>query len=318
MVAEALEREPGKRSAYLDVACTDPELRNQVDSLITAHENGDTDFMERPASDPEQLTSGATEEEGIAVAPDGSSLITSSGLRQSTIWVREHQERQVSSEGFAQNPQFSPDGKKLYYLMQPHGVSGAFASGELWVVDLAKNRIQRLLPDTLVTGYDISFDDSEVAYSVRDDNGRSQLWAASLDFKFPPREFASTANEDQPHWDRTNHFYFRATEGKVNYLYRMNADGSGRTKVIADPILEFYSISPDARWAAVATGSPSPRLGAIPLGGGSPVSFCSTYCVPDWSRDGRTLSVVAYGMEGVKTYVLPVLKTTGLPALPRN
>jgi len=313
---------PGRRVGPQDAACTYVGWSPDQKWMFFSSDKGGRFHIWRqryPDGDPQQLTSGATEEEGIAVAPDGASLITSVGLRESTVWVRDGQgERQVSSEGFAQFPSFSPDGKRLYYLMQPHGVSGAFVSGELWVVDLATNRNQHLLPDTLVTGYDISADGSEVVYSVRDGSGRSRLWLASLDFKFPPREFASPENEDEPHWDRANQIYFRAAEGKANFLYRMNADGSGRTKVISDPILEFYSVSPDARWAGAATGVPSPHMMEIPLEGGSPVAVCSTYCVPRWSRDGKTLSVAAYGMEGVKTYVLPVLKTTGLPALPRG
>src|SRR6266496_733299 len=40
-----------------------------------------------PEGMPEQITSGATQEEGIAMAPDGSSFVTSVGTVQSTIWI---------------------------------------------------------------------------------------------------------------------------------------------------------------------------------------------------------------------------------------
>ena len=57
-----------------------------------------------PDGEPQQLTSGATEEEGLAVNPDGKSLITSVGLTQSTLWVRDAKgERQISSEGYAES-----------------------------------------------------------------------------------------------------------------------------------------------------------------------------------------------------------------------
>jgi eukaryotic-like serine/threonine-protein kinase len=42
----------------------------------------------------EQITSGPTEEEGVAVSPDGKFLITSVGMVQGTV------KRQVSSEGY--------------------------------------------------------------------------------------------------------------------------------------------------------------------------------------------------------------------------
>jgi Tol biopolymer transport system component len=120
-----------------------------------------------PDGELQQVTSGPTEEEGMAIAPDGGSLITSVGLRESTIWVRDRKgEREVSSQGYAENPRFSPDGKKLYYLVRRHGVSGQFVSGELWVANLETGRSERLLPDTLVGGYDISPDGAQVVYSA--------------------------------------------------------------------------------------------------------------------------------------------------------
>jgi len=271
-----------------------------------------------PDGDPEPLTSGATEEEGIAVAPDGASLITSVGLRANTIWVRDRSgERQVSSQGFAQFPHFSPDGKKLYYLVQPHGVSGQFVSGQLWVVNLETGHSGRLLPDTLVSGYAISPDGTEVAYSVKGQDNRSGLWLASLDFKFPPRLFSSSSNEDEPHWDRARHIYFRATEGKLNFLYRMNEDGSERTKVSANPILEFFAVSPDGHWAAATQMLGQDAVAhvfATSLDGKFFAIICATFCVPSWTPDGRTLAVI--NSDATKTYVLPISQPSGLPTLP--
>ena len=42
-----------------------------------------------PWVEPEQITSGPTEEDGLAVAPDGRSLITSIGMRQSAVWIHD-------------------------------------------------------------------------------------------------------------------------------------------------------------------------------------------------------------------------------------
>lgn len=42
-----------------------------------------------PAGIPEQLTFGATEEEGIAISPDGRSLITSAGISESSVWLHD-------------------------------------------------------------------------------------------------------------------------------------------------------------------------------------------------------------------------------------
>jgi WD40-like Beta Propeller Repeat len=76
-----------------------------------------------PNSQPEQLIFGPTEEEGLAVAHDGRSLITSMGAKGSAIWIHdEGGERALSSEGEVDQdtspPTFSVDGKNLYYLLR--------------------------------------------------------------------------------------------------------------------------------------------------------------------------------------------------------
>jgi Tol biopolymer transport system component len=42
-----------------------------------------------PNGESEQITFGAAEEEGVAVAPDGRSLITSVGVRESAVWIHD-------------------------------------------------------------------------------------------------------------------------------------------------------------------------------------------------------------------------------------
>ncbi|HKV25603.1 MAG TPA: protein kinase [Candidatus Acidoferrum sp.] len=272
---------------------------------------------------PEQVTSGATEEEGIAMARDGRSLITSVGMRQSTLWVRDNKgERQVTSEGYAAYPQFSPDGKRLYYLVRRESVSDQMnaylVSGELWVADLQTGQNVRLLPDFLITGYSISRDGSEVVFSAKDKEKRQQLWIASLDFRFSPRQFSSPVNEDEPHWDASGHIYFRAAEGKLNYLYRMNADGSGRVKALTDPILEWEDVSPDGHWALVARafGQEAPIL-ASSLDGAGSLTLCPGFCLAEWTPDGNTFSVLLAGPMGREvTMVVPVSRDKSLPTLP--
>jgi eukaryotic-like serine/threonine-protein kinase len=269
-----------------------------------------------PDGEPEPVTSGPTEEEGLAVAPDGKSLITSVGLRESTLWVHDRKGvRQVSSEGYADFPQFSPDGKKLYYLVRRHGVSGQFVSGELWVADLTTDQSERLLPGFLVTGFDISHSGTEVVFSVKDENNHSHLWLASLDFRFPPRKFSSTDNEDQPHWDLNGHIYFRAAEGKSNFVYRMKQDGSGRVKAFPDPIFDLDAVSPDGRWVVSGTEA-TPGVTALPLDGQTPVSICHGFCLAGWAPDGRSFAVILDTMGSTETLVVPVSPHSDVPTLP--
>ena len=273
-----------------------------------------------PDGEPQQLTSGATEEEGIAVAPDGASFITSVGLAQSTLWVRDARgERQISSEGFAESPEFSRDGKKLYYLVHHKGAFGQSSSRELWVADLETGRRVRLLPDTLMSDYEISPDGTQVVFSATDSENRSHLWLASLNFGLPPRQFMSPVNEDEPNWDSTGYIYFRAAEGKLNFLYRMRTDGSERIRLLSQPILDLQAVSPNGRWAIIEQAEregPAGRTLAIPLDGGTPVTVCPGYCVAYWSPDERSFSVVMGTSDGTQTLVAPASPSKNLPSLP--
>ncbi len=53
-----------------------------------------------PDGEPEPITSGPIEAEGVAVEPDGRSIITSMGVHESAIWIHDaNGERSLSSEG---------------------------------------------------------------------------------------------------------------------------------------------------------------------------------------------------------------------------
>jgi eukaryotic-like serine/threonine-protein kinase len=55
-----------------------------------------------PDGEPEQITFGWTQEEGLTIDPDGRSLLTSVGQQQSVVWLRQQDsERQISLEGFS-------------------------------------------------------------------------------------------------------------------------------------------------------------------------------------------------------------------------
>ncbi|MEO8053092.1 MAG: protein kinase [Acidobacteriota bacterium] len=103
-----------------------------------------------PKGSPEQFTFGPSEEEGIAVSPDGRSLVTSVGVRRSTVWIHGGAgERALPIEGLSFEPRLSPDGKRVFYLfrqdpasLSSQAVAGDrsspfYQTGELWVIDVA-------------------------------------------------------------------------------------------------------------------------------------------------------------------------------------
>jgi len=265
--------------------------------------------------DAEQVTFGPTEQEGIAMMPDGRSLVSSVGLVQSSIWLhRPDGERQITSEESASWPAFSHDGKKLYYTTS----SGPtfFPSGELWQIDLADGHREQLIPGISITGYAVSRDDQQVAFTALDPNGHSRLWIAPLDHRLAPRQLPGT-DLAQPSFAPNGDLAFIAAEGKLNYLYRSSPNGSARQRVIENPILDFYGFSPDGQWAvawaAVAGNDPAvtSAFWAYPIGGGPPLRVCND-CWLTWSPDAKFI----YLILGNKMYRVRLPPGKAFPPLP--
>jgi eukaryotic-like serine/threonine-protein kinase len=282
-----------------------------------------------PDGAPQQLTSGATEEEGLAVPADGRSLITSVGLVQSTIMLHDAKgERQVSSANYAEGPRFSPDGRYLFYVVPVHGaaghlfVSGGFerVNGELFRVNLETGASEHLLPGFPIRGYALSPDGKRVVFSAADPQGRVRLWIADLDLRSSPQQFPSLVNEDMPNFDKNGNIYFRAAEGGSNFLYRMKEDGSDRVKALPNSILGPMGVSPDGRWVAIiqasSKGGAHPETVAVPLTGGTPMTICHAVCHVMWGDEGKLLAIHFFTTGPDRTVLLPVSPSGGMPALP--
>ncbi len=275
-----------------------------------------------PDGIPEQLTSAATEEEGIAITPDGKFLITSVGTAESAIVLHDASgERQLSSVGFANYPRFSADGETVYYLVAT-GVQDTFLGrmGELWATDLVTGRSAALLPGVMMSWYDISNDGKRIVYSAPEKDGGERLWLATLDRRTPPRRFDSDVAELAPAFLPDGDIVFLRVEGRDNYLFRMKPDGSGRQKAISEPIYIFNGVSPDGKWAIVRIANQDPErpwlVVAFPLNGEKPVNLCTGGCIAYWSATGKFLSISTYAMGKPSTVILPLPAGKQLPNMP--
>lgn len=246
-----------------------------------------------PDGRPEQLTFGPTEEEGVAVEPTGRALITSAGVQESTIWMHDGKgERQLSSEGEVVEPApaFSPDASTLYYLLRREGASGA----ELWRVAVDSGKSEAVFPGISMMEFDLSPDGKQVVYTTAALEGSTQLWVAPIDRSAPAAK-VGVSGARSPHFGAGGQILFQHAEGNLNYLERVNADGSQRSMVLSYPILDFESISPGRRWVITSASKISadflPGIFAVPLDGGRPVRICAGYCFPWWSPDGKFLVV---------------------------
>ncbi len=266
----------------------------------------------------EQVTFGPTEEEGIAVAPDGRSLITSAGGKESAVWIHDARgDRQISSEGYANLPGlgvgpvssvFSADGRSFYYVVR-RGPASTVAAGELWVTDMDSGLSERPLPGVSMTAFEISADGRRVVYCAADAQGQSYVWIASLQRRFSPRRLAPTEN-DRVFFGPGGEVIFHRSEAGRQFIFRMKEDGSQQEKLLSYPDLIMKSVSPDGQWiiaAGPASGEERPTgVFAYPIQSGAPVRIC-TYCDAAWSHDQRFFFVRfrAEGSgEGGKVFVI--------------
>jgi serine/threonine protein kinase len=271
-----------------------------------------------PDAEPERVTSGPTSQEGIEMAADGKSFITSVGSRDSTVWLHDKDgDHQISSEGNAVAPSFSSDGNKLYYLM----ANGQTPGYELWVKDVIGEKVEKVLPGYSMEGYSVSRNGKEVAFAMSDPSGHSSLWIAATDHRSSPRRISSAGieTEDSPFFLPDGDLIFRAVEGGSNFLYRMKVDGSGRQKVSLQRIFDLKAVSPDGRWVIasipIAGEEHTAESTALAVDGSATVPLCPGYCFMTWNTAG-TVMFLYFPSLFKGTYPMSVNHDTGLPTLP--
>jgi Tol biopolymer transport system component len=288
---------------------------------LTAQKDGQYHIWRQrfPDGKPEQLTFGPTSQEGVALAPDGKSLITAVGSQDSTVWFHDKDgDHQVSSEAFGARPSFSSDGKTLYFLRS----SGQTSGFELQARDLAGGRTESVLPGYPMWDYSVSKDGREVVFAQDDASGHSSLWVAPTNRRTSPVRISTASSiEDSPFFLPDGDIVFRAIEGDANFLYRMKENGADRHKISPRRVLDAFAMSPDGRWfvaaAAASDQERAAQVTAFAVDGSASAMLCETYCSLTWDTAGKFV-YLSYPLIRQGTYLLPVLQSTGLPKLPRS
>jgi DNA-binding winged helix-turn-helix (wHTH) protein/Tol biopolymer transport system component len=276
-----------------------------------------------PEGEPEQITFGPTEEDGVAVEPNGKALITAVGVHESAIWIHDgSSERALSSEGevigWSTPPAFSPDASVIYYLLR----RGESSDAELWRTVVDTGRSDAVFPGISMIDFDVSPDGKQVVYTTPAQDGTVQLWIATVDRSLPAKK-VNASGVRSPHFGADGQILIQQTEGSANYLEQINPDGSHRSKIFPYPIGQFQSVSPGRQWAtaevprAPDTGLPAGM--AIPLGDGTPKRLCTPDCSTSWSTDGKFLFVSVEDPSRSspgRSVAIPVGPGESLPDLP--
>jgi eukaryotic-like serine/threonine-protein kinase len=272
-----------------------------------------------PDGVPEQLTiSRTTQEEGLAVTPDGRSIITSVGQQRRGVWIHDASgERQISREGYAYWPLLSADGRKVSFRVS-RGPAGGTAPTELWVTELDSGRFDRLFPGQTVIQYDLSRDDQLVAV-VGEPDGKNRLWAASLDGGVPPRGLGIEASAARI--GAGGMIVYSASEAGVSYLFQTDMAGSTPKRLTSQPTGNVMgTISPDGAWV---TDTKARDMAAISTRGAASVPILQgTVSRMRWASDGTRALIAVQSGAGAsafgfgRTYVMPLEPGSTLPRMP--
>ena len=270
-------------------------------------ENGFHIWRQRyPDGVPEQITFGPTEQEGTAISEDGKALITSMGTQLATISLHDLAgEHPLTSETFAMLPTFAPSVGRVFYLVRSMSAR-AYASGELWSVNLTNGQKERMFPGRVMGSYSISPDAKKVVFTTAEDEADRGVWIADLDRHAPPRQLTK-GGEFRAYFGAPGEIVY-LSQGPVRYLYRMKEDGSDNRRISPKPITYLVSVSPDGGWAVALnpredSNGGGTRLELVSLAGEPSFALCSDDCslgfgparvqAPPihWSADGKFLSV---------------------------
>jgi len=275
-----------------------------------------------PAGEPEQVTSGPTAEEGIAMAPDGRSFVTAASLQNVSIWLHDARgERQISPlDGIAVNPKFTPDGRRLCYaIVKEAPTPYSSQPGEVWVADLESGRSVPLVPGFQARDYDVSADGQQVVMDAADTEGSRGLWLVPLDRRSSPRKIPNGEGGRQPRFGRDGEIFFRrAEDGASNFVYRIRADGSGLRKSVEHPIPLLFAVSRDERWIVGWSHLPDSEgmaLQAFPLDGGRSITIAA-HVMFNWSPGGNSVSVSGGPIADNKSYIIPLTPGEAFPRMP--
>ena len=278
-----------------------------------------------PDGEPQQVTpSGVSEEEGLAIMPDGKSFITTAGVQQSIIWLHDDQtgDKQITSEGYSFLPTLSPDGRSVYYLRRVAG-SHSYFSGELWACDVTSGEARRLFAGLVLTHFSLSQDGKKVVFATEQGQARSGIWVGWLDGTQAPKQL-TFGGEYRAFFGKPGQILYQSA-GDGSRIMSIKEDGSGQGTVSDFPIMQLQSVSPDGRWAivgATATGGHGERnvlTMAVPLEGGPPVTVCdqcsfgfgiarSSAPMLSWSGDGKRMyvSLRQFPFGSLKTAIIPI------------
>jgi Tol biopolymer transport system component len=312
----------GRQVGPLGAACTFAAWSPDGRWMYFTSEAGGANHIWRqrfPDGVPEQITSGPSEEEGIAMAADGRSFVTAVSLASVSAWIHDASgDRPISLEGNTVDPKFSGDGARLYYRVvkrtpNDRRFMGA-EPGDIWAMDLHSKVTRPVVTGLPIIDYDVSPDGRQIVIETAASGvEKSQIWIAASDRRSPPRQIPNIAGRT-PIFGPTGEVFFRDSA----VTYRVRPDGTGLRKAIPEEVVLLMNVSPDARWVVAWSRTPDGGVEAqaFPTDGGATVRIAGTRLGMQWSPGARWIGMCDGPIGEGRSYIVPLPDGLSLPKLP--
>ena len=249
-----------------------------------------------PGGEPELITSGPIEAEGIAVEPDGRSVITSMGVHAKRHLDSRCQWRAVLVVGGRNRggrlPSFLWRGRRVLYYLLRHGSDGS--GPELWRMMVESGKSEAVFPGSpwsltmfrrmankwSIAARERDWNQATVARPCRPKLSRqanrrfrrntAALWTAWADLVSSDRGKLQLPGADEP--------------GRLRAFEGGPLSNQYDSRCLARTPMGNGHVFPSREGTGVAPM-------AIPVDGGPPRIICADYCVPKWSSTGRFLVI---------------------------
>jgi Tol biopolymer transport system component len=216
---------------------------------------------------------------------------------------------------------FPADGKRIYFLARrarKGGLERVELSGELWSADVSTGRSDPVAAGFEVVGYAVSADGTQVAFAALEPDDTPRLWLAPTDRRSALRKLFPSLRAHSPRFGPKGELFFCGVEGGSNYVFRADAAGRERARVVDKPIARFEGVSPDGEWLVYRPTTADQAAVVLALQGGEVLQFRDLKPLLIWAPDGRSVAFAERSTDGVHSILFSLPAGKALPPLPHS